>query len=58
MNISLVVLILFVPILACIFLLINILFAPHKPIEEKLSPYEAGMPAIPGQTRESFQIHF
>jgi NADH-ubiquinone oxidoreductase chain 3 len=58
MNITLLVLIIFVPILALILLALNTLFAPHKAYEEKLSAYEAGMPPIPGQTRESFQIHF
>jgi NADH-ubiquinone oxidoreductase chain 3 len=58
MNITLLVLIIFVPILAAILLALNALLAPHKAYESKLSAYEAGMPAIIGQTRESFQIHY
>jgi NADH-ubiquinone oxidoreductase chain 3 len=58
MNITLLVLIIFVPLLALILLALNALLAPHKAYEEKLSVYEAGMPVIPGQTRESFQIHY
>jgi len=58
MNITLLVLIIFVPLLALILLALNALLATHKAYEEKLSVYEAGMPVIPGQTRESFQIHY
>jgi NADH:ubiquinone oxidoreductase subunit 3 (subunit A) len=61
MNISsasLLVLLIFVPILALILLGLNTLLAPHKAYEDKLSAYESGMPVIIGQTRESFQIHF
>ena len=58
MNITLLVLILFVPILALILLGLNVLLAPHKAYEAKLSSYECGFIALPNQTRESFQIHF
>jgi NADH-ubiquinone oxidoreductase chain 3 len=58
MNITLLVLILFVPILALILLGLNTLLAPHKAYEDKLSQFECGMPVLAGQTRESFQIHF
>jgi NADH-ubiquinone oxidoreductase chain 3 len=58
MNITLLVLIIFVPILALILLGLNLLLAPHKAYEAKLSPFECGMQPIPNQTRESFQIHF
>jgi NADH-ubiquinone oxidoreductase chain 3 len=58
MNITLLVFILFVPVLALIFLGLNTLFAPHKAYEDKLSQFECGMPVLSGQTRESFQIHF
>ena len=58
MNITLLVLILFVPILALILLGLNVLLAPHKAYETKLSSYECGFIALPNQTRESFQIHF
>jgi len=48
----------FVPILAFVLLALNILLAPHKPDEAKVSQYECGFQPIPGQTRSTFQIHF
>ena len=48
----------FVPILALILLALNILLAPHVPYEAKVSAYECGYHAIPGQTRSTFQIQF
>ena len=48
----------FVPILSIILLALNILLAPHAPYEAKVSAYECGYNAIPGQTRSTFQIQF
>ena len=48
----------FVPLLAIILLVLNILLAPHRPDESKVSAYECGFNAIEGQTRSTFQIHF
>ena len=48
----------FVPILALILLFLNLLLAPHVPYEAKVSAYECGYNAIPGQTRSTFQIQF
>lgn len=48
----------FVPVLAFILLALNIFLAPHKPDEAKVSAYECGFLALPGQTRSTFQIHF
>jgi len=48
----------FVPILAFILLALNILFSVHRPDEAKVSAYECGFIALPGQTRSTFQIHF
>uniref|UniRef100_UPI00315DA33C NADH dehydrogenase subunit 3 n=1 Tax=Infundibulicybe hongyinpan TaxID=2486348 RepID=UPI00315DA33C len=48
----------FVPILAFILLALNILLAPHKPDESKVSAYECGFSPVYGQTRSTFQIHF
>ena len=48
----------FIPILAFILLALNILLAPHKPDESKISAYECGFLALPEQTRSTFQIHF
>jgi len=58
MNITLLVFILLVPILALILLGLNTLLSSHKSYEDKLSSYECGQPVIIGQTRESFQVHF
>jgi len=58
MNTTLLVLIIFVPILALILLGLNVLLAPHKAYEAKLSSYECGFLALHNQTREAFQIHF
>nr|WRO39387.1 NADH dehydrogenase subunit 3 [Floccularia luteovirens] len=48
----------FIPILAVVLLALNLLLAPHKPDESKVSAYECGFLALPGQTRSTFQIHF
>lgn len=48
----------FVPILAFILLALNILLAPHRPDESKVSAYECGFSPVYGQTRSTFQIHF
>nr|YP_010721265.1 NADH dehydrogenase subunit 3 [Cyathus striatus]WDS46416.1 NADH dehydrogenase subunit 3 [Cyathus striatus]WDS46449.1 NADH dehydrogenase subunit 3 [Cyathus striatus] len=55
---NLIFLILFVPVLAGVLLALNVLLAPHRPDESKVSAYECGFPAIVGQTRSTFQIHF
>jgi NADH-ubiquinone oxidoreductase chain 3 len=48
----------FVPLLAVILLALNVLLAPHKPDEAKVSAYECGFSPVYGQTRSTFQIHF
>ena len=58
MNTTLLILIIFVPILALILLGLNTLLAPKKSDESKLSGYECGFIPLANQTRESFQIHF
>lgn len=58
MNITLLILIIFVPILALIFLGLNTLLAPHKAYEDKLTQFECGYEGTIGQTRQSFQVHF
>lgn len=55
---NLLMLFIFVPILAFILLALNILLAPHKPDESKVSAYECGFSPVYGQTRSTFQIHF
>ena len=55
---SLSVLFIFVPILSVLLLGLNILLAPSRPDESKVSPYECGYSPILGQTRTVFHIHF
>jgi NADH-ubiquinone oxidoreductase chain 3 len=55
---NLLMLFIFVPILAFVLLAVNILVAPHRPDESKVSAYECGFSVIHGQTRSNFQIHF
>ena len=55
---NIVMLFIFVPVLSLILLALNLLLAPHVPYENKVSAYECGYNAIPGQTRSTFQIQF
>src|ERR1700760_3996317 len=48
----------FVPILGLVFLALNLLLAPHRPDDSKVSAYECGFAPVYGQTRSTFQIHF
>lgn len=48
----------FVPILAIVLLLLNIIFAPHNPYEEKNSVFECGFHSFLGQNRSEFSISF
>nr|YP_010192413.1 NADH dehydrogenase subunit 3 [Amanita sinensis]QZN08150.1 NADH dehydrogenase subunit 3 [Amanita sinensis] len=48
----------FIPILGIALLGLNILLAPHRPDESKVSAYECGFSPVYGQTRSTFQIHF
>ena len=49
---------LFIPILAIILLLVNILLAPHNPYDEKDSAFECGFHSFLGQNRTQFSISF
>ena len=55
---SLSVLFVLVPVLSLILLGLNVLLAPSRPDESKVSPYECGYSPILGQTRTVFHIHF
>jgi NADH-ubiquinone oxidoreductase chain 3 len=55
---TLLMLFIFVPILAILFLGLNLLLAAHKPDEAKVSAYECGFSPVYGQTRSTFQIQF
>lgn len=48
----------FIPILAIILLLVNIVLAPHNPYEEKDSVFECGFHSFLGQNRSEFSISF
>jgi len=50
--------IVFVPILAIILLLLNLILAPHNPYEEKNSVFECGFHSFLGQNRSEFSISF
>ena len=59
MNIqTLAVLFVIVPVLALLLLALNVLLAPNRPDESKVSPYECGFSPVYGQTRTNFSIHF
>ena len=47
-----------VPILAILLLLLNFIFAPHNPYEEKNSVFECGFHSFLGQNRSEFSISF
>src|SRR5580704_1093113 len=55
---TLLVFFIFVPILAIILLVLNILLFTYKSDESKISAYECGFSPVYGQTRSTFQIHF
>jgi NADH-ubiquinone oxidoreductase chain 3 len=47
-----------IPILTFILLAVNIIFAPHNPYQEKISPFECGIHSFLGQNRTQFSISF
>src|SRR6516162_5740125 len=50
--------ILFVSIIALLFLIINLIFTPHNPYQEKYSIFECGFHSFLGQNRTQFGIKF
>ena len=50
--------ILFVSIIAFLFLAINFLLAPHNPYQEKYSIFECGFHSFLGQNRTQFDVKF
>src|SRR5271163_2176687 len=48
----------FIPLLAFLLLVINLLFAPHNPYQEKDSAFECGFHSFLGQNRTQFSISF
>lgn len=49
---------LFIPILALLLLIINIVLSPHNPYKEKNSAFECGFHSFLGQNRTQFSISF
>lgn len=49
---------LFVIILALIFLIVNLILAPHNPYQEKYSIFECGFHSFLGQNRTQFGVKF
>lgn len=48
----------FIPFLALILLLVNLLFSTHNPYQEKESAFECGFHSFLGQNRTQFSISF
>jgi NADH-ubiquinone oxidoreductase chain 3 len=48
----------FVVVLALLFLLLNFIFAPHNPYQEKYSIFECGFHSFLGQNRTQFGVKF
>lgn len=48
----------FIPLLAIILIILNLLFAPNNPYQEKLSSFECGFHSFLGQNRTQFNISF
>nr|QGX43773.1 NADH dehydrogenase subunit 3 [Niveomyces insectorum] len=48
----------FVLVIAVLFLVINLVFAPHNPYQEKYSIFECGFHSFLGQNRSQFTIKF
>lgn len=58
LNLNLILSLIIITILVIVFFGLNIILAPNKPDEAKLSIYECGFQTIPMQTRMPFQVHF
>lgn len=50
--------IIFIPILAILLLVINLILAPHNPYQEKDSAFECGFHSFLGQNRTQFSVSF
>lgn len=48
----------FITVLALVFLLVNFIFAPHNPYQEKYSIFECGFHSFLGQNRTQFGVKF
>jgi len=50
--------IIFIPILGLLLLMLNLIFAPHNPYQEKYSIFECGFHSFLGQNRTQFGVKF
>ena len=48
----------FIPIVALLLLVLNLIFAPHNPYQEKYSIFECGFHSFLGQNRTQFGVKF
>jgi NADH-ubiquinone oxidoreductase chain 3 len=48
----------FVTVLSLVFLLLNFIFSPHNPYQEKYSIFECGFHSFLGQNRTQFGVKF
>jgi NADH:ubiquinone oxidoreductase subunit 3 (subunit A) len=55
---SMIVSLIFIPVVALVLIILNLLFAVHRPDTEKVSPYECGFNPIYGQVRAPFTIQY
>ena len=55
---SMTIFILLICIIAILFLIINLVFAPHNPYQEKYSIFECGFHSFLGQNRTQFGVKF
>ena len=55
---SMFIFIIFIPILGLLLLMLNLIFAPHNPYQEKYSIFECGFHSFLGQNRTQFGIKF
>ena len=55
---SIIFFLLFIPLLVLILLLVNLIFAPHNPYQEKDSAFECGFHSFLFQNRTQFNVSF
>jgi len=48
----------FIPILALILLVVNLILSPHNPYQEKKTAFECGFHSFLGQNRSQFNVSF
>lgn len=48
----------FIPILALVLLILNLILSPHNPYQEKKTAFECGFHSFLGQNRSQFNVSF